>query len=47
MVSGNDTTAVFLKGLLTLRKVYKKVEVFGIIKSKKLGGNVDDPFCPK
>ena len=47
MVSGNYTTAVFLKGLLTLRKVYKKVKIFEIIESKKLGGNVDDPFGPK
>ena len=44
MVSGNGTTVVFLEGLLTLNNVYEKVKTFEIIESRKLRGNVDDPF---
>ena len=44
MVSGNGTTAVLLKVLLTLSNVYEKVKIFEIIKSRKPGGNVDELF---
>ena len=44
MVSGNGTTVVFLEGLLTLNNVYQKVKTFEIIESRKLRGNVHDPF---
>ena len=47
MVSGNGTTAVFLKGLLTLSNAYEKVKIFEIIKSRKPRGNVDDLFVLK
>ena len=44
MVSGNVTTMVFLKGLLTLSNAHEKVKIFEMIESRKLRGNVDDPF---
>ena len=44
MVSGNGTTVVFLEGLLTLSNVHEKVKILEIIESRKLRGNVDDPF---
>ena len=44
MISGNDTTVVFLEGLLTLSNVYERVKIFEIIESRKLRGNIDDPF---
>ena len=37
MVSGNGTTVVFLKGLLTLSNVYEKLKIFEVIESKNLG----------
>ena len=45
MVNGNGTTVVFLEGLLRLSSVYEKVKIFEIIESRKLRGNVDEPFC--
>ena len=42
--SGNGTTVVFLEGLLTLINAHEKVKIFKIIESRKLRGNVDDPF---
>ena len=44
MVSVNDTTVVFLEGLLTLSDIYEKFKIFEIIKSRKPRGNTDDPF---
>ena len=44
MVSVNDTTVVFLEGLLTLSDIYEKCKIFEIIKSRKPRGNTDDPF---
>ena len=44
MISGNGTTVVFLEGLLTLINVYERVKIFEIIESRKLRGNIDDPF---
>ena len=45
MVSVNDTTVVFLEGLLTLSDIYEKFKIFEIIKSRKPRGNTDDPFA--
>ena len=44
MVSVNDTTVVFLEGLLTLSDIYEKFKIFEIIKPRKPRGNRDDPF---
>ena len=44
MLRGNVTTVVFLEGVLTLSNVREKVKIFEIIESRKLSGNVDDPF---
>ena len=44
MVIGKGTTVVFLEGLLTLSNVHEKVKILEIIESRKLRGNVDDPF---
>ena len=44
MASVNDTTVVFLEGLLTLSDIYEKCQIFEIIKSRKRRGNRDDPF---
>ena len=45
LLGWNGTTVVFLEGLLTLNNVYEKVKIFEIIESKKLKGNVDEPFA--
>ena len=47
VVCGNDTTAVFLEGLLILRNAYEKVKVFEITALWKLRGNVYDQFVLK
>ena len=47
VVSGNDTTVVFLEDLLTLSNVYWKVKICEINESRKTRGNVDDLFGPK
>ena len=44
MVNGNGSTVAFLEGLLTLSNVCEQVKIFEIIKSRKVRGNVDDPF---
>ena len=44
MASGNDTTVVFLEGLLTLSDGYEKVKFFEIIESRKPRRNKNDPF---
>ena len=44
MVSGNGTAVVFLERLLTLSNIHEKVKIPEIIESRKLRGNVDDPF---
>ena len=44
MVSGNGTKGVFLEGLLTLRNIEEKVQIFEIIESRKPMGNTDDLF---
>ena len=35
VVSGSDTSVVFLVGLLTLSNVYEKVKIFEIMESRK------------
>ena len=47
MVSGNATTVVFLESLLIPSNVHEKVKILEIIESRKLRGNVDDPFVLK
>ena len=44
VVSGTGTTVVFLEGLLTLSNVHENVKILELIESRKLRGNVDDPF---
>ena len=44
MVSGTGATVVFLEGFLALTNAYDKIKIFEIIKSRKVRGNVDDPF---
>ena len=43
MISGNGLSG----RSLTISNVYKKVKIFEKIKSRKLNGNVDDPFSLK
>ena len=47
MVSGNGTTVVFLKGLLTLSNVYEKLKIFEVIESKNLGKSRRPSWCKK
>ena len=42
VVSGNGTTTVFLEGLLVPSNVCDKIEIFGLIESRKPRGNTDD-----
>ena len=44
MISGNGTTVVFLQDLLRRNNIHEKVEVLEKLESKKIRGDVDDPF---
>ena len=47
MVTGNGTTIVSLKGLLTLNNLYEKVKILEIIESRKPRWNTDNSWSKK